>query len=78
MGAKGLGEASLKAKCTSMILDPRRKTCSRDHIVNGGIDIAFHAEDDVKTVADTFKDSVAGPPASGTGTSGAAAARGEG
>lgn len=77
MGATGLGEATLKAERISMILDPRRKTCSADHLVNGGVDVVFRAENDVKTVADTFEGAVAGPSASDTAASGEAAARGE-
>ena len=41
-------------------LDWKRDICPRYHLFNGSIDIAFHAEDDVKTVADTCEGAVGG------------------
>lgn len=46
---KKLGQATFKAEHTSVLLEPRRKSCSEDHFGNGGRDPQFSAELEVKS-----------------------------
>lgn len=51
---KGLGEASMRLERICALLDPRRKECSLEHLINGTEEVKADAIDDVKSVAKTF------------------------
>ena len=71
--SKGLGEASMPLERICALLDPRRKDCSEEHLLNGSADLKADAIADVKNVAKTFVDPVvvpASPAEDGSGSSG--------
>ena len=71
--SKGLGEASMPLERICALLDPRRKDCSEEHLLNGSAALKADAISDVKNVAKTFVDPVvvpASPAEDGSGSSG--------
>ena len=71
--SKGLGEASMPLERICALLDPRRKDCSEEHLLNGSAALKADAIADVKNVAKTFVDPVvvpASPAEDGSGSSG--------
>ena len=51
---KKLGQAIMPLERICALLDPRRKECSADHLVNGNSNTKFSALDDVNSIARTF------------------------
>ena len=51
---KDLGMARAPVGRICVLLDPRRKDCSAEHLVNGNAHLKTFAIDDVKNVAKTF------------------------
>ena len=49
-----LGMARVPVERICALLDPRRKDCSAEHLVNGNVHLKTSAIDDVKNVAKTF------------------------
>ena len=77
---KELGRARVPVERICALLDPRRKDCSAQHLVNGNVHLKTSAIDDVKNVAKTFVEpasSAAGDGGNG-GTSGDGGAGGHG
>ena len=56
------------------LLDPRRKDCSAEHLVNGNVYLKISAIDDAKNVAKTFVE----PASSAAGGGGNGGAGGDG
>lgn len=54
LGIKGLGGANKTGERICELLDPRRKSCSAVHIVNGSIQVKANAKSDLNAVADIF------------------------
>lgn len=55
---KELGQARMPLERICALLDPRRKDCSADHLVNGSAELKKLAIDDVKSVAERFVEPV--------------------
>lgn len=54
--SKELGQANTKAERICALLDPRRKSCSAAHLVNGGPAVQAAAETDLHEIANSFVD----------------------
>ena len=57
MGKKNLGEVGNPVERISTLLDPRRKTLSKQECVNGSLDVKQLAINELKDVADLFEGS---------------------
>ena len=66
--------ARVPVEHTCALLDPRRKSCSAEHLVNGNVHLKTSAIDDVKNVAKTFVE----PASSAAGDGGNGGAGGDG
>lgn len=51
-----MGEATKKVEDKCALSGPRRKSCSSDHLVEGGLGVRPAAECDLEEIADTFDD----------------------
>ena len=73
VGSKGLGEAIMPLERICALLNPGRKDCSEEHLLNGSATPKADAIADVKNVAKTIVDPVvvpASPDEDGSGSSG--------
>ena len=57
MGKKDLGEVGNSVERISTLLDPRRKTLSKQECVNGSLDVKQLSINELKDVADLFEGS---------------------
>ena len=57
MGKKNLGEVGNLVECISTLLDPQRKTLSKQECVNGSPDVKQLAINELKDVVDLFEGS---------------------
>ena len=71
MEKKELGAARMPLERICALLDPRRKDCSDEHLVNGSADLKASAIADVKSVAKTFAEADLGSASSSAGSGGA-------
>ena len=67
---KELGQARMPLERICALLDPRRKDCSAEHLVNGSAALRALAIDDVKRIAEMFADAAGEISASGGGGGG--------
>ena len=71
---KELGMARVPVERICALLDPRRKDCSAEHLVNGNVHQKNSSVDDLKNVAKTFVE----PSSSAAGDGGNGLAGGDG